>query len=64
MRRKARNRMNHDNAHCIDYTDNCPKECYRGALVRDLKLHQIVTWTHFKGTAECVIGKVVESEET
>ena len=29
--------MNHDNAHCLDYKDDCPKECFRGQLVRDLQ---------------------------
>jgi hypothetical protein len=29
--------MNHDYAHCANYSrDVCPKECFRGKLVRDL----------------------------
>lgn len=28
--------MNHDYAHCLDYEDDCPKNCFRGELVRDL----------------------------
>ena len=47
--------MNHDYAHCMDYTENCPKECFRGQLVRDLDGVPInrVRWTSFKGTDEC-----------
>lgn len=48
--------MNHDYAHCLDYTDQCPQNCFRGELVRDLikKTHLLpVTWAHFKGTGEC-----------
>ena len=47
--------MNHDYAHCIDCTDDCPKDCFRAQLVRDLKqrtgLARIaIAWMHFKGT--------------
>lgn len=27
--------MNHDYAHCMDYTADCPKDCYRAELVRE-----------------------------
>ena len=52
--------MNHDYAHCADYKkDVCPKECFRGELVRDLGLHptlrQIVSWMEFKRTDECML---------
>ena len=52
--------MNHDYAHCANYKkDVCPKECFRGELVRDLGLHptlrQIVSWTEFRGTDECML---------
>ena len=49
--------MNHDYAHCADYTDKCPERCFRGALVRDLKRRPYplpVSWMHLEGTNECV----------
>ena len=61
--------MNHDNyAHCIDFTDNCPKDCFRAQLVRDLNDHRDkypptypVSWMHLLGTNEC--KKFVFDEE-
>lgn len=50
--------MNHDYAHCADYTDDCPKECFRGELVRDLKNmpHPFpVSWMHLRETDECML---------
>lgn len=52
--------MNHDYAHCADYKRCiCPKECFRGELVRDLNSHPtlrlIVSWSNFKGTDECML---------
>ncbi len=29
--------MNHDNAHCLDFSERCPKSCFRAQLSRDLK---------------------------
>jgi hypothetical protein len=48
-------KMNHDYAHCIDCTDDCPKDCFRAQLVRDLDKVPIsrVSWMSFKGTEEC-----------
>ena len=59
---KERNRggeiMNHDYAHCSDYRDDCPKECFRGELVRDLKANpnaqRFTTWSHLYGTDLCM----------
>lgn len=50
--------MNHDNSHCLDFKDDCPKDCYRAELVRDLEKMDStmmfpVTWTTFKDTDEC-----------
>lgn len=48
--------MNHDYAHCLNYTDDCPKDCFRAQLVMDaLSKHlAMVDWAHFKGNeAEC-----------
>ncbi len=49
--------MNHDYAHCADYTDRCPKKCFRGALVRDLQRRPYplrVSWMHLEETEECM----------
>ena len=55
--------MNHDYAHCLDYSPNCPKDCFRGMLIRDLrdnnKINLIgtpIAWSHFDGTDECKKG--------
>lgn len=48
--------MNHDYAHCADFNDDCPKECFRSRLSRDLENVPIwypVSWMHLKGTEEC-----------
>ena len=48
--------MNHDYAHCLDYTPSCPQECFRGELVRDLletRSPKVVSWMHLEGTEEC-----------
>lgn len=52
--------MNHDYAHCSDYNIDCPKECFRGQLVRDLQENgktMMVSWMSFEGTDECMKGK-------
>lgn len=49
--------MNHDYAHCLDYNIDCPKECFRGQLVKDVHEnhpHILVSWMSFKGTDECM----------
>jgi hypothetical protein len=52
--------MNHDYAHCANYSrDVCPKECFRGKLVRDLVSQPDyirVTWSDFKGSDECLLS--------
>ena len=50
--------MNHDYSHCSDWSPDCPKDCFRAQLVRDLKqrtdlLGLPFTWMNFKGTKEC-----------
>ena len=50
--------MNHDYAHCADYKKGiCPKECFRGQLVRDLsnRPYLYVSWMNLKGTDECML---------
>ena len=54
--------MNHDATHCMDYGKDCPKDCYRAMLTRDLERQKErfvavpLSWSHFKGTAECKRG--------
>ena len=50
--------MNHDYAHCMDYRDDCPMECFRARLTRDLNNRTNLpwkpySWMHFEGTEEC-----------
>lgn len=50
--------MNHDYAHCMDYRDDCPMECFRARLTRDLNNRTDLpwkpySWMHFNGTDEC-----------
>ena len=52
--------MNHDYVHCLDYTEDCPEECFRAMLVRDLqKINPVklitvhLVWGFLKGTDEC-----------
>ena len=57
--------MNHDYAHCLDFSNSCPKDCFRAQLTRDLKrridLGGIpLTWMRFKGTEECKKKEVTE----
>lgn len=52
--------MNHDYAHCIDFKDDCPRECLRAQLVRDLEKNfpdMEVSWVSFKDTHECEFKK-------
>lgn len=56
--------MNHDYAHCLDYTPNCPKECFRAQLQRDLEERRSefigvpLTCSHLGGTVECKLANV------
>lgn len=51
--------MNHDYSHCADYDKKkCPKECFRGELVRDLVNYRLpVSFMHFKGTEQCMLDE-------
>lgn len=54
--------MNHDYGHCLDCTDDCPKDCWRAELTRELKndpemIGIPVTWSHFRDTNECPVRK-------
>lgn len=49
--------MNHDYAHCIDYSPDCPAECFRARITEDaLKRNLTISFMHFKGTDECTRG--------
>ena len=53
--------MNHDYEHCIDFKDDCPKDCFRARLVRDLEKnfpYKTVSWMSFKDSLECELKKV------
>ena len=51
--------MNHDYAHCLDYTEDCPADCFRAELEQDLSVHREqfigkpIDYMHLKGTEEC-----------
>ena len=51
--------MNHDYAHCLDYTKKCPKECFRAQLQRDLQKRQCefigvpISYMHFREAGLC-----------
>lgn len=50
--------MNHEYVHCSDCTDDCPEDCFRAQLTRDLeKINDYnlwITWAHLKGIGECL----------
>lgn len=58
--------MNHDYTHCADYCDDCPKNCFRGQLVRDLDGVPIsqVSWAFLKNTEECKLVEPTKEEVT
>ena len=61
--KKGGDGMNHDYAHCVDFKDDCPKECFRAQLARDLENVPIwypVSWMHLKGMEECKKEEVTE----
>ena len=53
--------MRHDYVHCLDYRDSCPRSCFRGKLVREVRQYGEyarsafghIVWGHLKGTEEC-----------
>lgn len=57
--------MNHDYAHCLDYTKNCPKDCFRAQITKDLAQWTntkgiLFSWMSFNGTDECKKKEVTE----
>lgn len=47
--------MNHDYAHCMDYRDDCPMECFRARLTKEAldKHWTMACFMHFEKTDEC-----------
>jgi len=57
--------MNHDYSHCIDYNKDCPRNCFRGQLVRDLNSHPTIkniSFMSFKGTDECKLKEHIDDK--
>lgn len=47
--------MNHDYTHCMDWTKDCPKECFRARITSDLVNYPFeVSYAHLKDTKECL----------
>lgn len=52
--------MNHDATHCFDWTPECPVDCYRAQLTKDLKEINYplpTSWAFFKGTDTCQLSQ-------
>ena len=51
--------MSHDYTHCLDYTKDCPKDCFRAQLQRDIEKRRSefigapLTYSHLGSTVEC-----------
>jgi len=48
--------MNHDAVHCLDYAEECLKNCYRAKLIQDLRNFKYpwpAAWEALKGTNRC-----------
>ena len=58
MEQEGIRRMNHDYTHCVDFRADCPMECFRAKLVRDLDKRHLdrigISWASFRGTEECM----------
>lgn len=60
--------MNHDYAHCADFTPKCPRECFRAQLERDLKNHfgeyvgMPISYVRFRQEGLCQIEKGADDE--
>ena len=60
--------MNHDYAHCADFTQKCPMNCFRAQLVRDLKLNSYlyrgmpISYIHFRQAGMCQIDEETDKE--
>ena len=56
--------MNHDATHCSDYTQHCPKSCYRAQLTADLMKRSVelagipMSWSRFGETDSCPLNEL------
>ena len=63
--------MNHDYAHCADFTEKCPRSCFRAQLARDLKQNAMqyigipMSYIHFReeGLCQCTEDEVEDVED-
>lgn len=58
--------MNHDYAHCLDFKETCPMDCFRAQLVRDLRENpkrRLISWMRFRGTDECLLDNGSDDED-
>ena len=58
--------MNHDYAHCLDFKETCPMDCFRAQLVRDLRENpkrRLISWMHLRGTDECLLDNGSDDED-
>lgn len=61
--------MNHDYAHCADFQKDCPKDCFRAQLVRDLDDNGTlkgawISWMNFRKTDECILRKINDKKRS
>lgn len=59
--------MNHDYAHCLDYSSKCPPACFRAEITKEIveapwECTLSVSWMHFAGTDECKKRSMNDSE--
>ena len=61
--------MNHDYAHCYDFTPKCPRSCFRAELERDLHKRRAefvgvpISYMMLGGSEECPLTEEVDDGE-
>lgn len=60
--------MLHDYAHCFDYTADCPEDCFRAQLVKDLykdpRMKNVpVSWQSFVGLPDCLLPETEKQKK-
>lgn len=62
--------MNHDYAHCADFTEKCPRQCFRAKLQRDLKKNYAdyigipISYVHFRESNMCQMDLEGENDDS
>ena len=57
--------MTHDYLHCFDFKDDCPEDCFRAKLARDLVNQEgrgktlLLSFAHYLGTDEYKKGEKI-----